>query len=79
MEGEIIVKDDPKESAFWISAHELRIIEAIVDGKTSKEIALERGVSYKTVEVHRHNVMKRLKCRNMPQMVGKLFRQKILT
>lgn len=61
-----------------ITPHELSIVELIAEGKSSREIAKERRLSLKTVETHRHNVMKRLKCRNTPHMIAILFREKLL-
>lgn len=79
MEGQITLKEDRQSESLWISAHELRIIQSFARGSTAKEIALERGLSWKTVESHRHNVLKRLKCRNMPQLINTLWEQKILS
>lgn len=78
MAAKILVKEGVEKTSFWISNQELSIIEATTEGKTSKEIAQERGLSFRTVESHRRNAMKRLHCRNVSQLVMLLSREKIL-
>lgn len=46
-----------------LSPTEHRIIELIADYKTSKEIADELGISYRTVETHRTNICQKLELR----------------
>jgi DNA-binding NarL/FixJ family response regulator len=43
-----------------LTPRERETIQLIADGKNTKEIAAEFGVSLKTIEVHRHNIMKKL-------------------
>lgn len=78
MAAKILVKESAEKSTFWITFDELRIIEDIALGKTSKEIAIERSLSLRTVEERRYRAMKRLHCRNMPHLITLLFREKIL-
>lgn len=66
------------KTSFYMSETERSIVLSIAEGKTSREIGDERGVSHKTVEVHRRNVLKRTGCRNMPHLIHFLHRQKIL-
>lgn len=75
---EIFVKEEQEKSSFWITKQELTIIMAVTEGKTSKEIAEERGLSLRTVEALRYNAMKRCSCRNMSQLVLILAREKFL-
>ena len=44
-----------------LSEREIEVINQIKDGLSSKEIADKLGISIKTVEVHRHNILKKLK------------------
>lgn len=78
MDGQITLKENRQSESLWIRPLELQIIQSFAKGNTAKEIAVERGISYKTVESHRHNVLKRLKIRNMPQLINTLWEQKIL-
>lgn len=43
-----------------LSAREIEILEAMKDGLTSKEIARLHGISPKTVDVHRANVLRKM-------------------
>jgi FixJ family two-component response regulator len=79
MDIKIVMKEELEKNSLWISELELLIIKEIVQGKTSREIGADCGKSAKTVEVHRHNVLKRLRCKNMPQLVDLLHKQKILS
>lgn len=36
----------------------------LVVGKTNRELADELGISIKTIDTHRTNLMKRLQCKN---------------
>lgn len=53
-----------------LSRRELDIIKLIKEGLSSKEIALQLDISLKTVEVHRYNVLKKLKLRNTAALVN---------
>jgi DNA-binding NarL/FixJ family response regulator len=48
----------------FLSKKELEIAKLIVNGLSSKQIAFEMGLSYKTIEVHRYNIFKKLKLKN---------------
>ena len=47
-----------------LSESELQILSLLVSGEGSKEIAAKLGISVKTVEVHRHNMNKKMKVKN---------------
>jgi len=40
-----------------LTAREKEILQGVVNSKTSKEIARHHGISYRTVETHKSNVM----------------------
>lgn len=52
-----------------LSKRELEIIRYIRDGTTSKEIAEILSISPKTIEVHRHNILKKLGVKNSTELV----------
>lgn len=53
-----------------LSRRELDIIKLIKEGLSSREIALQLDISLKTVEVHRYNVLKKLKLKNTASLVN---------
>ena len=61
-------KDVPNVNA--LTEREIQIINLIKDGQSSKEIAGNLNISLKTVEVHRHNVLKKLKLKNSASLVN---------
>jgi len=74
-----IVRDIPHtKSPLLIRPSELCVVRLIVKGLTNKEIAMELDRSEKTIEAHRHNIMVKLGCLTMPQVVHKLHLERIL-
>ena len=53
-----------------LSEREMEVINQIRDGLSSKEIADKLGISIKTVEVHRHNILKKLKVKNTASLIN---------
>jgi DNA-binding NarL/FixJ family response regulator len=53
-----------------LSRRELEIIEGIKKGLSSKGIADELSISYKTVEVHRYNILKKLQLKNVAALIN---------
>jgi DNA-binding NarL/FixJ family response regulator len=61
-------KDVPNVNA--LTEREIQIINLIKEGQSSKEIATSLNISLKTVEVHRHNILKKLKLKNSASLVN---------
>ncbi|GAO42800.1 response regulator [Flavihumibacter petaseus] len=53
-----------------LTEREIQIIHFIKAGNSSKEIAQQLDISLKTVEVHRHNILKKLKLKNAAALVN---------
>lgn len=53
-----------------LTGREIEIINLIKLGQSSKEIATTLKISLKTVEVHRHNILKKLKLKNAASLVN---------
>jgi DNA-binding NarL/FixJ family response regulator len=53
-----------------LSRRELDIIKLLKEGLSSREIALQLEISFKTVEVHRYNILKKLKLKNTAALVN---------
>lgn len=62
--------DDSKPTINCLSRRELEVVKLVKFGLSSKEIALQLGVSLKTVEVHRYNILKKLTLPNAPALVN---------
>jgi DNA-binding NarL/FixJ family response regulator len=61
-------EDSPNINA--LTEREMQIINFIKEGLSSKEIATGLNISLKTVEVHRHNILKKLKLKNSASLVN---------
>ena len=53
-----------------LSDREMQIVRALKEGLSSKEIATSLNISLKTVEVHRHNILKKLKLKNTVSLIN---------
>lgn len=53
-----------------LSRREIDVVQLIKEGMSSKEIAVKLGISLKTVEVHRYNILKKLSLKNTAALVN---------
>jgi DNA-binding NarL/FixJ family response regulator len=58
-----------------LTPRERELIQLIADGKNTKEIASMFGTSIKTVEVHRHNIMKKLNLYSIAELTKYAVRE----
>jgi len=63
-------KDNVTPNINMLTEREIQIINLIKVGKSSKDIAINLNISLKTVEVHRHNILKKLKLKNSASLVN---------
>jgi len=54
------------------------IVQLLAEGKSSKEVAVVLGVSVKTAETHRVNIMRRLNCHSVTELVRYAIRNHII-
>jgi two-component system response regulator FixJ len=52
-----------------LSEREQQVLYAVVAGLPNKTIAYDLGISPRTVEVHRANIMSKMQARNLPELV----------
>jgi PAS domain S-box-containing protein len=84
--GTALDREDPQRLAVWtyrpleadgpagtLTPTERRIARYLVNGFTSKEIALAMGSSPRTVEVHRANMIRKMQVRNSFELVSRLL------
>jgi FixJ family two-component response regulator len=70
--------DRLRQGVAALSAREREILELALSGESSKSIGKKLGISYKTVEVHRAHIMKKLDVRSFNEAIGKLLGDKLL-
>lgn len=58
---------------FNLTPAEMRVARYLVNGFTSKEIAASLGCSYRTVDVHRAAMLRKVGVRNAGELVSKLL------
>lgn len=68
--SEQVLGDDVKPNINLLSQREVEIIDLIKQGLSSKEIASKLDITLKTVEVHRHNILKKLSLKNTAALVN---------
>ena len=67
---QMLGEEDTAAGLNQLSEREIEVINQIRDGLSSKEIADRLGISIKTVEVHRHNILKKLKVKNTASLIN---------
>jgi len=68
--GNLIKSDDRVSDINSLTKRELEIAQLIKEGLTSKEIADRLYISLRTVEVHRHNLFKKLNVKNAAGLIN---------
>ena len=61
-----------------ITGREREIVQLLAEGKGSKEVATELNLSIKTVETHRSNIMRKLNCHSVAELVRYAIRNHIV-
>lgn len=67
---QVLTQDERQPSLNHLSSRELEIVELVRKGLSSREIAAQLHITTKTVEVHRYNVLKKLKLKNTAALVA---------
>ena len=62
-------RDAVKEKLADLSARERQVLEGLVAGKANKAIAFDLGISARTVEIYRANVMTKMKAASLSELV----------
>jgi len=66
------------EPAAMVTPREREIIQLVAEGSSSKQTATVLGVSVKTVDAHRANIMRKLRLRSVSDLVRYAIRNKIV-
>jgi two-component system, NarL family, invasion response regulator UvrY len=70
LSDQMLSEEDTTAGLNQLSEREIEVINQIRDGLSSKEIADRLAISIKTVEVHRHNILKKLKVKNTASLIN---------
>ena len=60
---------DLRQRSASLTPREREVLEHVVDGKANKVIAIDLGLSERTVEIHRANVMEKMGARSVAHLV----------
>jgi len=61
-----------------LTSRELEVIHLLADGKSNKEVAVALGISTKTAEAHRINIMRKLSLHSIAEVVRYAIRNQLL-
>ena len=61
-----------------LTPREREVVQLVAEGKSSKEAASMLGLSVKTIEAHRSNIMKKLRVRSISDLVRYAVRNKLV-
>ena len=61
-----------------LTPRQREIVQLLAEGKSSKEVEVALGLSVKTAETHRANIMKRLDCHSVTELVRYAVRNNII-
>jgi DNA-binding NarL/FixJ family response regulator len=77
-----------KNSALWSKPASVRaarptqrqreVVRLLAEGKTNKEVGVALGISVKTVETHRNQVMRKLELQSFSDLVRYAVREKLV-
>jgi len=74
-------KDKEQESeaeSLRLTSRQREIVQLLAEGKSSKEVAAVLGLSVKTAETHRANIMRKLDCHSVTELVRYAIRNHII-
>ncbi len=61
-----------------LTSREREIVQLLAEGKSSKEVAVALGISVKTAETHRANIMRKLELHSVSEVVRYAVRNQII-
>jgi DNA-binding NarL/FixJ family response regulator len=70
--------EDASGGQLAVTPRERQIIQLLVEGNSNKQTAAALGISAKTIEAHRANIMRKLHLRSVPDLVRYAIRNKIV-
>jgi DNA-binding NarL/FixJ family response regulator len=77
-EREKPAKNNGQDRALRLTPRQREIVQLLAEGKNSREIAAMLGTTFKTVETHRANIMRRLECHSVTELVRYAIRNDLI-
>jgi len=71
-------RDDEDGASDRLTPRQREIVQLLAEGKSSKEVAVALGLSVKTAETHRANIMRKLDCHSVSEVVRYAIRNNII-
>ena len=69
---------DGKGPTSRLTSREREIVQLLAEGKSSKEVAVSLGISVKTAETHRANIMRKLELHSVSELVRYAVKNQII-
>jgi DNA-binding NarL/FixJ family response regulator len=70
--------EDDNGSELRLTARQKQILQLLAEGNSSKELAVALNISVKTAETHRANIMRRLDCHSVTELVRYAVRNHVI-
>jgi DNA-binding NarL/FixJ family response regulator len=70
--------EPPEHIRERLTAREREIVQLLAEGKSSKEVAVALGISVKTAETHRANIMRKLELHSVSELVRYAVRNQMI-
>jgi len=85
--AEVILEDyrnlkqgaEQSPEASRLTMREREVVQLLSEGKSNKQVAAALGISVRTIETHRSNIMRKLKLGSLSELVRYAVRNKIVT
>jgi DNA-binding NarL/FixJ family response regulator len=71
-------KKETENAQSRLTPRQREIVQLLAEGKSSKEVAVALNLSVKTAETHRANIMRRLDCHSVSELVRYAVRNNII-
>lgn len=78
VDGYVKNTNRPQTSYDRLTAREREILKLLAEGLTVKEIAIRLNLSVKTVEVHKHNLMKKIDVHDKAELIKYAIQKKLI-
>lgn len=69
---------DEKRAGLRITARELEIIRLLAEGKSNKKVSAQLGITLRTAETHRRNIMLKLGLHSLAELIHYAVRNEII-